>query len=590
MNSNPLRVLPVTALVLIATGAFAAQIDNPHIKWAVQTDGPIRGAPTVVDDAVYVGSADGFVYAVDKARGEVTWKFDTGAAIAGAPAVAGNKLIVAGRSRLVYALDRAKGTVLWSFEMQPTLRTPTEWNFYTAPAVIDGEQVLVPSGDGYLYALDLESGQLRWKFQTGDSLRAAPLVAGEVIYQPSGDDYLYALSHDGELRWKYETEGTRYDLSQGFIRSDIFSRPSLQGRTLVFASRDANVYALNVDTHQLQWKFAYDTTWAMSSTIDADTVFVGWSINNKINALDLRTGKQKWEFQTGAHTYTTALIDGDSSYWGCADGKVYSVNKHTGKLQWSYAVGSEIYSSLRSDADTLYFGTDDGRLLAVSDASSHADKAVYFPENIPASLRGFVVDPALVPYLEARGYEKLDSPAALQTWIAKHSRPEERSVLVFGHSLIPEQVIGADPATGPLRRYLESGGKVVWASGAPNRYKFDASGQFVGFTPNTPRQLLGLDFLDFEDSGNYFARATQAGRNWGLTGSLKTSYAVLKDDALGGVLPLATDEYGRVSAFVRRFVPREGTGWISFAPSGFGVAMTAEQMKMLEHVASYTLD
>jgi hypothetical protein len=141
-----------------------------------------------------------------------------------------------------------------------------------------------------------------------------------------------------------------------------------------------------------------------------------------------------------------------------------------------------------------------------------------------------------------------------------------------------------------MRRYLEAGGKVVWAAGAPNRYKFEATGQFVGFTPDTPKQLLGLDVLDFEDSGNYYARATQPGRNLGLASSLKTSYAVLQTSATQDVTALALDEYGRVSAFVKQFVSRPGTGWISFSPAGFGVAMTDEQLKTFEHVASYTLD
>ncbi|HEU4653705.1 MAG TPA: PQQ-binding-like beta-propeller repeat protein [Steroidobacteraceae bacterium] len=581
----------VFALVLAFTfsPSWSLQITRPHIKWAVQTDGPIRGAPTVTREAIYVGSADGFVYAVKKS-GDLIWKFDTGAAIAGAPAVTDKWVIVAGRSRRVYALDRLDGSVRWSFEMQPTLATTTEWNFYTAPPVVDADQVLVPSGDGALYALEPASGKLRWKFQTGDSLRAAPLVAGGTIYQPSGDDFVYALSRDGKLRWKFETEGTQYDLSQGFIRSDIFSKPALQDRTLVFASRDGNVYAVDIDTHKLRWKFAYDTTWAMSSTVEGGAVFVGWSINNKVNALDLRTGKMKWEFSSGAHTYTTALIDGDTSYWGCADGKVYAIDKSSGKQRWTYEVGAEIYSSLTSDADTLYFGTDDGRLLAVSEAEAPVHKAFYLPQNVPDSTKGFIVDARLGPHLLQHGYEQLDSAAALKRWIDSRTRSGEPSVLVFGYSMIPESVLGADPATGPMRRYLESGGKVVWMSGAPNRYRFDVSGKFQGFTPQIPAQLLGISVLDFEDSGNYFAHATQAGRNWGLPESLKTSYAVLPPESTEDVVPLAIDEYGRVTAFLKRFVPVEGTGWISFVPTGYGVPMKQSELELVEHIASYTLD
>ncbi|HEU4601850.1 MAG TPA: PQQ-binding-like beta-propeller repeat protein [Steroidobacteraceae bacterium] len=297
-----IRTLLALVWALASSTSWSLQISHPHIKWAVQTNGPIRGAPTVTRDAIYVGSADGFVYAVKKS-GDLIWKFDTGAAIAGAPAVTDELVIVAGRSRKVYALDRQHGSVRWSFEMQPTLPTATEWNFYTASPVVDAEQVLVPSGDGALYALEHASGKLRWKFQTGDSLRAAPLVADGTIYQPSGDDYVYALSRDGKLRWKFETEGTKYDLSQGFIRSDIFSKPALEDKTLVFASRDANVYAVDIETHQLRWKFAYDTTWAMSSTVDDGTVFVGWS-QQQGQCAGLAHGQDEMGIQfRGAHVH-----------------------------------------------------------------------------------------------------------------------------------------------------------------------------------------------------------------------------------------------------------------------------------------------
>ena len=282
MMISPLLRWLIASIVACNGSVALAGIAHPRIQWAVQTDGPIRGSAAVAGDSLYFGSADGFLYAVSKRDGQLRWKFQTGGAIAGAPAVVGSTVIVASRANTVHALDTADGTLRWSFAMQPTLPTPTEWNYFTAPPVVSGQQVLVASGDGHLYALDHATGVKRWAFQTGDSLRAAPLVVGDTVYQPSGDDHVYALSlKDGALRWKFATAGVGYDLTQGFIRSDIFTRPSLQDGLLVFGSRDANVYAVDIATQEKKWTFAYDSTWAMSSTIDDGTVFVGWSTNKK---------------------------------------------------------------------------------------------------------------------------------------------------------------------------------------------------------------------------------------------------------------------------------------------------------------------
>jgi outer membrane protein assembly factor BamB len=579
--------LALLALLVIAPGA-GAEILQPRTLWSFQAEGPIRGSAAIGGDSLYFGSADGFIYAVNKADGRLRWKFQTGGPIAGAPALAGNTVIVSGRAERVFALDAADGRPRWSFEMQPDLPTPTEWNYFTAPPVVDGKQVLVASGDGRLYSLDIASGTQLWSFGTADSLRAAPLVSGGVVYQPSGDDHVYALSAaDGKLLWKYATAGVGYDLSKGFIRSDIFTRPTLQGGLLVFGSRDANVYAIDVATRQKTWSFAYDSTWAMSSTVDSGTVYVGWSTNNRINALDLATGEKKWEFDAGAHTYTTALIHGAHSYWGSANGRLYKLDKSTGALGWAYEVGSEIYSSPVGDGDTLYFGADDGRLRAVGEGGPAPARAFYLPAKVPDNIAGFVLDPALPAFMLSRGYEQIDSPAALASWLAARRADGKPSVLVFGFAQIPAAVVGSDPAAGPLREYLNGGGKVVWPWGIPNKVTFDEQGTFLAYDPKVAARLLDIEFVDFEDSGNYYSRATQEGRNWGLPAWLKATFASVK--TAQGIVPLATDEYGRVSVFLKTFHARPGSGWITFSPKGFNVPITAEELAMLERVASYGL-
>ncbi len=47
-------------------------------RWSYITDGPIRLAPTVVDDRLYVGSDDGYVYCFDANQGELIWKLRAG--------------------------------------------------------------------------------------------------------------------------------------------------------------------------------------------------------------------------------------------------------------------------------------------------------------------------------------------------------------------------------------------------------------------------------------------------------------------------------------------------------------------------------
>ncbi|WP_221032602.1 PQQ-binding-like beta-propeller repeat protein [Actomonas aquatica] len=589
MSSRP---YPACLLVLLTIiGPLCAE-PGLYIQWAFQTDGPVRGEAVVFDNSVYFGSADGRLYAVAADDGSLQWKVDTGGAIAGAPAVTDDVVVVVGRGEQVYALSRADGVVRWSFDLRPDLPTTRSWNYFTAAPVVNGDQVLVPSGDGALYALDLADGSEHWRFQTDDSLRASPLVADGVVYQPSGDDHVYALSTtDGSELWRVATEGVGFDLSQGFIRSDIFTRPTLADGFLINGSRDSNVYAIDVATHEVAWTFSYDSTWAMSTTVHDGLVYVGWSTNKRVSALDLHTGELVWDQTVGAHTYTTASVMDGVVIWGCADGTLYHFDAKTGAPRGTYTVGSEIYGSPIQSGDVTYIGTDDGRLLALAPTSGPAAKAVYLPENIPGNLQGFIIDAQLAPYLTERGYPHLSDTAALVGWLDTHTDPTARSVLVLAYPLIPDEAMGTEPADGPLRAYLEAGGKVVMPWGVPNKVTFNADGSFKAYDLSIAERFLGVKVLGFEDSGNYAATATQTGRNWGLPASTKTTFAYLDPTSYERVTALAIDEYGRPSAWVRNFrADRPTSGWVAFLPSAFGVPFTAEQLALLERVAGYGID
>lgn len=576
-----------TAAVL-SPAITSAEITHPKVKWTFQTDGPIRAAAVVRADTVYVGSADGHVYAIAKADASLRWTFDTGGAIAGAPAVSSSTIVVAGRSDHVHALDAATGALRWRFTMQALVPADIEWDYFTAPPVIADGVVFVGSGDGHLYALDLATGALRWQFKTGDRIRAAPLVEAGTVYQPSGDDVVYALSAtDGRLRWRFETEGTKLDRSQGFIRSDIFTRPSLRDGLLIFGSRDGNVYAVEAATGQKRWNFAYGTTWAMSTVADADAVYVGWSTNNMISALDLRTGTMKWEFKASAHTYTTGLLVGDDTYWGSADGRIYGLDRTSGVRKWTYDVGSDVYSTLVHDDGTLYFGADDGRLYALQQGDA-PHKTVYQPTAIPNRTRSLLADDAILPHLMARGFTRLDSTRALRDFLADRVRDGHPSVVVFALAHVPQSVLGEDPGRGLLRQYLDAGGRVLWFGGTPNVHAFDDMDTHLGRDPGRGSRLLGIDFVSPDDGGNYAAVPTQAGRNLGLPRRLKNSYAVIGNPAQ--VVVLSRDEYGRVGGWMKSFHPRAGSGFVSLRTWGFNVPARAVDLDLIARVAGHGLD
>lgn len=44
-----------------------------RVKWSFFTEGPVRLAPAIFDDKVYVGPDDGVVYCLKSENGDLVW-------------------------------------------------------------------------------------------------------------------------------------------------------------------------------------------------------------------------------------------------------------------------------------------------------------------------------------------------------------------------------------------------------------------------------------------------------------------------------------------------------------------------------------
>ena len=89
---------------------------DESLLWRNPTGGWVVNAPTVVDGAVYAGSDDNHVYALDAETGELLWRFETDDVIRSSPTVAGGAVYVGSNDNHVYALDAETGGLLWSYD------------------------------------------------------------------------------------------------------------------------------------------------------------------------------------------------------------------------------------------------------------------------------------------------------------------------------------------------------------------------------------------------------------------------------------------------------------------------------------------
>jgi polyvinyl alcohol dehydrogenase (cytochrome) len=112
-----------------AAGLTAAQVPRLKLKWAFgyPTGVSSNGQPTIASGRVFVGSDNGFVYALDAATGCVYWSFENGSIVRNALTI--GPITGQGSARYavyfgdgkanVYALDARDGRLLWKTKADP---------------------------------------------------------------------------------------------------------------------------------------------------------------------------------------------------------------------------------------------------------------------------------------------------------------------------------------------------------------------------------------------------------------------------------------------------------------------------------------
>ncbi len=153
-------------------GSKSAVAADLKRAWIAKLAGDIT-SPVVAGDTVYVAVEDAHtLYALDRASGQTAWTFQAGARIDSPPTIVGNAVYVGSRDGWVYALTADSGALAWKFRAAKSDRKHCSYGQLESPWPVHGS-VLSQDGalyfaagkssyldDGlYLYKLDAKSGR-----------------------------------------------------------------------------------------------------------------------------------------------------------------------------------------------------------------------------------------------------------------------------------------------------------------------------------------------------------------------------------------------------------------------------------------------
>jgi len=318
-----------------------------------------------VGETVVVGSCNGLVHGVDKARGTLRWRYDATRdgghpEFHGTPLVAGDVVVISSDDRRpegvghVYAIEASSGTVRWKTRIG---------RGSMADVVRQGDRLYAVTLDNVLVALDVAKGEPVWSFRGAPPLdpdflnvQNAPAVTSDRVFFGGADGVVYALSPDsGEVLWQSE------------IGSRILTPVVLVSDALCFGTRDGRLLLADLAHGKPKAELRLGQIPFGPPTVAGKSVLI-YSVEGEagvLNAFDASLAARRWS-RGAPRTWSSPrpylwrglVLAGDEG------GELDALAVEDGAVLWARHLDGEI-RGIGQDGDLLFVGTLKGVLFAV---------------------------------------------------------------------------------------------------------------------------------------------------------------------------------------------------------------------------------
>lgn len=329
-------------------------LDGPPLNNSMITTAYAVGMPvgvTAVAGIVYVGSDNGYTYAINAVTGKLIW------AHYGWNMTMSNPLVVNGR---VYV---STGNAYF--------------NYANTMLYVQGKRPTRGPGLNTMYALDAQTGKEIWAYHfAGEAMPTAAYEAG-FLYIGTGDGHVYKLD---------ATMGTPAWVSD-IVSFVSMSSPVLNDKYLFVGATNPNFfYALDKKTGNVVWKATIpnlvntgmgDCTPAYADGLVLQEASVTTAdpknpIANVLLALDANTGKIVWQKRFGngpvpnaMKTATPMITEGKVFEGSPVTGDYYAFDLKTGRELWQVHLGAEVRAGAAVSNGIAYIPYKAGDIAAV---------------------------------------------------------------------------------------------------------------------------------------------------------------------------------------------------------------------------------
>ncbi len=246
--------------------------------WHSTVSAPVRGAPLVFADRVFVIAIDNRLHTLAAADGSDLWQFaglqETSGYVGGnSPAGSGDTIVAPFTSGELAALRIDNGRPIWNETLigaRADVRAFGNLADIRGRPVIDRGLVIAMGSAGQIAGIDLRSGQRQWDRNIGGS--QTPWPAGRFLFIVTGNADVVAMVRDtGKIRWV--TPLTQYEDSKKQVPV-LWGGPVLAGDRLLLTSSRGDLVVVSPYTGEIMGKIDVRDRVRLGPVIANQTIYV----------------------------------------------------------------------------------------------------------------------------------------------------------------------------------------------------------------------------------------------------------------------------------------------------------------------------
>ena len=325
-------------------------------KWVFETGGRIAYAPSVYDGVIYFGSRDSRLYALRLEDGSELWKEELEqGGIYQSPTVTADTIFTGKWAPyyFVYAWQRATGEMLWSRQTGDLVNR--------APWIIsDAERLYTQVDPPYPSDPEIKTMATAWNLSDQTTVWNTPLtgipeqvpsLSEELLLIATDDKQLQALERQtGVIRWSQS------------LASKPVSAPLLTGDKVIVATESGFVYAFKIQDGKIDWRYQF-----VGARLSGDMALKGHLLylpgEQYLYSFDLNNLEAGWKFRAPKNI-TAPVVSDNNVYFGCANNMLYVMDRKKGYVTGLYRIGGEIMAPPTLAGGLLLVGASDGKLYA----------------------------------------------------------------------------------------------------------------------------------------------------------------------------------------------------------------------------------